>query len=158
MKKPPTLRSPADPAFSYKTYPFYLLSRASGQYNVQMESALKARGLDQGQWRILLVLMEHDSIGVARLAEKVVFKLSTTTRIIQRLEKAGFISSIQSAQDARIKNVSITPAGKAAVEASRAAAAAVFNQAFEGLDARTVEAFCKALEHIDAALLGGAAS
>lgn len=155
MIKSPNLRSPADPDFSYKDYPFYLLSRASRQYNVQMESALKARGLDQGQWRILLVLMEHESIGVARLAEKVVFKLSTTTRIVQRLEKAGLISCAQSAQDARIKNVSITPAGRKAVEDSRAAAATVFNQAFDTLDAKTAETFCAVLEHIDASLLSG---
>lgn len=153
MTKPPHLRSPADPGFSYQDYPFYLLSRASGQYNAQMERALKALGLDQGQWRILLVLMEHDSLGVARLSEKVVFKLSTTTRIVQRLERAGLVSSETSEVDARIKNVSITQAGKALVDDTRTVASNVFAQAFQGLDAETVEAFSTVLQHIDANLL-----
>lgn len=147
------LRSPADPDFSYQDYPFYLLSRASSQYNARMEQALKSIGLDQSGWRILLVLMEHDSIGVARLSEKVVTKLSTTTRIIQRLEGKGFVSSVQSQSDARIKNVSITQAGQDKVNESRGVAASVFAQAFSGLDAQEIETFCKVLQQIDTALL-----
>lgn len=156
MKRQPHLRSPADPGFSYKDYPFYLLSRASGQYNAQMGQALKSLGLDQGEWRILLVLMEHESIGVARLAERIVTNLSTTTRIIQRLERAQHVASEQSGSDARIKNVWITDTGRALVDDSRIVAANIFVQAFEGVDAKSMETFSAVLKQIDANLLPGA--
>jgi hypothetical protein len=38
---------PASEDFSYRTYPFHLLSLASGRYNAAMERALRAVGMDQ---------------------------------------------------------------------------------------------------------------
>ena len=143
---------PTDPAFRFADYPFYLLSRASGRYNAEMEKALKSLGLDQGRWRVLIVLCEVDQLGTAQIADTIVYKLSTTTRIVQRLQHAGLVSSRPSSSDARVTSVSITPAGRALVDRSRVIARNVYRAAFADVPDRAVDALCEVLRAIDANL------
>ena len=143
---------PTDPAFRFADYPFYLLSRASGRYNAEMEKALKSLGLDQGRWRVLIVLCEADSLGIAQIADTIVYKLSTTTRIVQRLQQAGLVTSRPSASDARVTAVSITPTGRGLVDRSRTIARNVFRTAFADVPDRAVDSFCDVLRAIDANL------
>ncbi|MEM1019910.1 MAG: MarR family transcriptional regulator [Pseudomonadota bacterium] len=143
------LSGPVSPDFDYAAYPFYLLSRAAGRYNAAMEAALRPFGLDQARWRILIVLVQHDQLGTQDIARKVVYKLSTTTRVIQRLEGAGLVKTLQSSKDGRITNVHITEAGRALVDKTRDAANTVFKAAFEGVPAKDIDVMCAQLKNID---------
>lgn len=143
---------PDAPGFDYQSYPFYLLSRASGRYNAAMEDALKPIGLDQARWRILLVLTQHDTLGTQEIAKSVVYKLSTTTRMVQRLERDGYVTTRQSDKDGRIRNVAITAAGQTIVDQSRPLAQRVYDAAFEGLAQADVHAFKQVLKAIDETL------
>lgn len=152
MIKHDNTRGPTAPGFDYQSYPFYLLSRASGRYNAAMEAALKPLDLDQARWRILLVLAQHDALGTQEIANKVVYKLSTTTRMVQRLERDGFVSTQQSQADGRIRNVTITPNGQTIVDKSRPLAQSVFETAFQGVSPADMAAFTKVLAAIDTQL------
>lgn len=149
MTDTPKRRAPDAPDFDYQTYPFYLLSRASGRYNAAMEAALKPLDLDQARWRILLVLAQHEWLGTQEIARKVIYKLSTTTRMVQRLERDGFVTTEQSEADGRIRNVAITATGQRLVDKSRPLAATVFQTAFEGTQGQDMEAFCNTLARVD---------
>ncbi|MEM7568472.1 MAG: MarR family transcriptional regulator [Pseudomonadota bacterium] len=149
---PTTALGPSDSDFDYQTYPFYLLSRASGRYNAAMEAALKPLDLDQARWRILLVLAQHEALGTQEIARKVVYKLSTTTRMVQRLERDGYVITRQSDADGRIRNVAITEAGHRVVDQSRPLAQSFYAAAFDGISNTELQAFSKVLAAIDTKL------
>ena len=147
--KADVLLDPAEPGFDYRRYPFYLLARAAGRYNRRMEASLKALGLDQGSWRVLIVLCEHEALGVAQIAEIVVYKLSTTTRIVQRLLRAGLVTCEPSRTDGRVTTVTITEEGRVLVDRSRPTARDVFGAALDGVSREDVETLCTVLAAID---------
>lgn len=152
MNKHAKTLGPVTPGFDYQSYPFYLLSRASGRYNAAMEAALKPLDLDQARWRILLVLTQHEALGTQEIANKVVYKLSTTTRMVQRLERDGFVTTQQSQADGRIRNVRITAQGRSIVDKSRPLAQGVYEVAFEGITAADIATFTQVLKTIDDSL------
>lgn len=126
-------RDPASPRFTYRTYPFHLLSLASGRYNAAMERALKPLGLDQARWRALVVLAEDGPMSISAIAEAAVYKASTLSRIVDRLQRAGLVSVTMRASDNRVADVELTAAGRALYEQSRDAASRVFRRASEQL-------------------------
>lgn len=69
--------------------------------------------LDQGQMDTLDLLAQQDSWRMSELAEHLRVEPSTATRAVQRLEKDGLATRQSSAEDGRVVEVSITPAGRA---------------------------------------------
>ncbi len=131
-----TEQPPADPAaadFSYRAYPFYLLSRASGRYNHAMERALKPLGLDQARWRVLVILAADGTLSIGDIAEAAVYKASTLSRIISRMQAGGHLSVAPRASDNRVVEVSLTPAGRDLYARSMIAASRVYRRACEAL-------------------------
>ncbi|MEN9821624.1 MAG: hypothetical protein RLZ04_50 [Actinomycetota bacterium] len=72
-----------------------------------------ADALDQGQMDTLDLLAQQDSWRMSALAEHLRVEPSTATRAVQRLEKDGLATRQSSAEDGRVVEVSITPAGRA---------------------------------------------
>ena len=135
---------PLSPDFTYHSYPFYLLSRTSGRYNRAMERALKPLGLDQACWRVLVVLADDGVLSISEIAEAAVYKASTLSRIIGRMQAAGHLAVAPRASDNRVVDVSLTPAGRALYERSMAAASRVYRRACEALS----EAEFEQLSHL----------
>lgn len=143
---------PADEAFSFRDYPFFRLTRTVSRYNQEMERALGTVGLDQATWRVLTILAETDKASVSELADLAVHTLSTTTRIVQRLEKEKLVRAVTRRSDQRVTDVSITRAGRTRLGEAAPLASLVFRQAFEGLDAAHTQAMMRALDLIHANL------
>ncbi|WP_158915588.1 MarR family winged helix-turn-helix transcriptional regulator [Caulobacter sp. S45] len=125
---------PVSPAFTYHTYPFYLLSRTSGCYNRAMERALKPLGLDQARWRVLVILAEDGPLSIGDIAEAAVYKASTLSRIIGRMQAAGHLDVAPRASDNRVVEVSLSPAGRELYARSMSAASRVYRRACEVLN------------------------
>jgi DNA-binding MarR family transcriptional regulator len=120
---------PLAPDFTYRTYLFYLLSRASARYNAAMERALKPLGLDQARWRVLVVLAEDGPLSIGAIAEAAVYKASTLSRIIGRMQKEGLVDVVPRPSDNRVAEVSLTADGRALHERARAASSRIFHRA-----------------------------
>ena len=121
---------PSDPSFELAHSPFFWLSRVSGRYVLDMEAVLKRIGMDVPHWRVLMILHEQDPASVSMLSELAVIKLSTMTRIVQRMQAEGLVACNRRATDARVTEVRLTPVGAAAVEQVRGPASRIFHQAF----------------------------
>src|SRR5215475_9992696 len=78
---------PACPGFQLVDSPLYLLVRTVGIYSLEMERALRASGMDLMSWRALMIVDEASPSSVSEIAERSVTRLSTMTRVVQRLEK-----------------------------------------------------------------------
>jgi DNA-binding MarR family transcriptional regulator len=130
------LGDPGTADFQVERYPFYLLNRTVGRYNTLIEARLRTIGLDVPYWRVLMILGETMPLGVNRIAEAAVINLSTMMRIIQRMEKAGLVTSAASAGDARVTEVSLTPAGEEKLAAARATTAPIYASVIAGFSER----------------------
>lgn len=81
-------------------------------------SAFEAHvGLPMTRWRILLAVSNGGSVSQKFLVEKLQLDPGALTRQIKSLEIAGWVSRSVEVRDNRITNVTLTPAGRAVVEA-----------------------------------------
>jgi DNA-binding MarR family transcriptional regulator len=134
------LRSdPASPRFRIADYPFYLLNRIAGRYAIDMSDALKAIGMDLPTWRALMILHERSPRSVSEIAVQAVVRLSTMTRVVRRLERAGLVRLATRSSDARVTEVQITTRGEEALRRVREVAGRVYARAFADFPPREIE-------------------
>lgn len=98
--------------FEFLDWPFYWLARADRLYLSAMERALAPIGLDIPRWRVLMVLHSKKEASVSEISDHSIVKLSTMTKIIQRMCTDGLVECAPSETDRRVTMVSITPKGE----------------------------------------------
>jgi DNA-binding MarR family transcriptional regulator len=130
---------PASARFQIEDWPFYLIARTAGRYAIDMENALRRLELDLASWRALMLVHERNPSSVSEIAERAVTRLSTMTRVIQRLQKRRLVSLARRTGDARVTEVNITEAGERMVAEVRAIASHIYSVAFRDLDAADIE-------------------
>ena len=78
-------------------------------------------GLDAGDVGVLAVVDTNPGVTQNDLAASLVLKKSAVTRVVQRLEKRGFLSRRRSTSDRRANRLTLTPEGAQLAGAVRAA-------------------------------------
>lgn len=124
---------PAEPPFHRAEWPFYWIARVTGRYFQRMETALEAIGIDVPSYRVLMTLYEDHHVSVSAIAEACVIKLSTATRIVQRMTADGLVTTRPRTGDRRVTEVSLTPQGEALRHEARAIADAMLAKGFDGV-------------------------
>jgi DNA-binding MarR family transcriptional regulator len=122
-------------------------------YTRSLDRALKPRGLDQPQWRVLMILREHDAAPMGTIAELAVMQLPTVVKLIQRMTRAGLVAVAPRERDRRIVEVRLTAEGRGALAHVRRAASVVYRRALAGLPAGEVDRVLAALARTEANLL-----
>ena len=113
--------------------PLYLIVRTAGRYAQELENALHASGMDLLSWRALMIVDEASPSSVSEIAERSVTRLSTMTRVVQRLETRRLVRLAKRRSDQRVTEVHLTPRGKRCVENERATAGAIYRRATRDL-------------------------
>ena len=134
-----TRGDPAHSQFRIVDWPFYLLARTARRYEMDMEHALQRIDMDVPSWRAIMWLHERNPSSVSEIAEHAVIRLSTMTRVVQRLDKRGLVTVARRAADARVTDVHITANGEQVVKQLRAVASRVYQAAFKDFDAADIE-------------------
>jgi DNA-binding MarR family transcriptional regulator len=70
-------------------------------------------GLTYPQYLVLHALWEADGRTIGGVAERLALEPSTITPLVKRLEQAGFVQRVRSADDERLVRVNLTPKGAA---------------------------------------------
>ena len=143
-----TRGDPAHPQFRIVDWPFYLIARTARRYEMDMEQALQRIDMDVPSWRAIMLLHEHSPSSVSEIAEHAVIRLSTMTRVVQRLEKRGLVTLARRAADARVTDVHITSSGEQVVEQLRAVASRIYQAAFKDFDAADIETLNSLLRRV----------
>ncbi|SNS41767.1 DNA-binding transcriptional regulator, MarR family [Sphingomonas laterariae] len=130
------LGDPGTGAFQLDKYPFYLLNRAVSRYNGLIDSRLRTIGLEVPAWRVLMILGEGSPRSIGRIADAAVINLSTMMRIIERMGKAGLVTTAPNAEDARVTDVFLAPAGEEMLAQARTITAPVYAELIRGFSAR----------------------
>jgi DNA-binding MarR family transcriptional regulator len=86
-------------------YLSYLLARASLVVSSQFHRRVEENGLTVPVWRVLATLSGDDGLSVSRLAEIVLEKQPTVTKIIDRMEAEGFVKRREDDDDRRLKTM-----------------------------------------------------
>ncbi|MCA2011242.1 MarR family transcriptional regulator [Cereibacter sphaeroides] len=87
--------------------------------------------LESGDIGVLAVVASNPGVTQNDLAASLVLKKSAVTRVVQRLEKRGFLTRRRSPQDRRANLLTLTETGEAVSARLRAATQAKHDQWFE---------------------------
>jgi DNA-binding MarR family transcriptional regulator len=139
---------PSEPDFRLEASPFYWLTRISGRYLMDMSDRLRGIGMDVPRWRVLMILAEHEPASISTLSAEAVINMSTMTKIVQRMEVDGLVTSSPRYTDARVTEVQLTDTGRAALPGIRELAGQVFRHGFDALDGEAIDELVKTLKII----------
>ena len=91
-------------------FPLYAASRnVIGLYTPYLNEL----GLTYTQYLVFLVLWEKDGITVSEICEKLLLDSGTVSPLLKKLQQAGYIEKVRSAEDDRVVVISLTEDGKA---------------------------------------------
>lgn len=90
-----------------------LLAQVSRLHYHRSHELLEAIGLYRGQPPLLRALREQEGLTHSEVAERLRVTPATITRMLQRMEKAGFITRRPDPADQRVSRVYLTDAGRA---------------------------------------------
>ena len=90
----------------------FLLAQVSRLHRQRAHELLDKLGLYRGQPPVLFALWEQDGLTHRELAEQLEITPATMTRMIQRMEKAGFVQRQSDASDQRVSRVYLTDTGR----------------------------------------------
>jgi DNA-binding MarR family transcriptional regulator len=91
----------------------FLLAQICRLHHVRAHTHLEALGLYHGQPPMLRALWEQEGMTHTELAARLHVQPSTMTKMVQRMEKAGFVERRSDPDDQRVSRVYLTDAGRA---------------------------------------------
>jgi len=91
----------------------FLLAQICRLHHARAHTLLEALGLYRGQPPMLHALWEKEGLTHGELATRLHIQPSTVTKMIQRMERAGFVECRPDPDDQRVSRVYLTDAGRA---------------------------------------------
>ena len=134
--------------FNLEDFPFYWISQVHARYVLNVDHVLKKYGVDHSRRRLLIALESKPNASVSDLADMIVSKMSTTTKIVYRLKDEGLVDTYSCEDDARITRVILTEKGHLMAQKINDLTNVVLEQSFEGLTPLQIEKTMESLKHI----------
>ncbi len=97
-------------------YLAYLLARTSHLISSEFHAVVAANGLSLMEWRVMASLSGKVSLSINELASIVLAKQPTVTKLVGRMQDAGWVKRCDAAHDKRQSLVSLTTAGRRKVQ------------------------------------------
>lgn len=97
-------------------YLAYLLARASHLISSEFHAVVEANGLSLMAWRVMASLSGKDALSVGELADIVLAKQPTVTKLVGRMEASGWVKRWDAPHDKRQSLVRLTAAGQRKVK------------------------------------------
>ena len=111
----------------------FLLAQVCHLHHSRAHALLEAIGLYRGQPPVLRALWEQEGLTHTELAERMHVTPATITKMLQRMEKAGFVVCKPDAEDQRVSRVYPTEAGRTIRRQVQAIWQAMEMETFDGL-------------------------
>ena len=90
----------------------YLLGQANHALYKDFDSHVRAAGLSMIEWRVLATLHDSPPLTVSQLAQEVLCKQPTVTKLVQRMADQDWLELLADAMDQRRTLVTVSPAGR----------------------------------------------
>ena len=117
------------------------IARASDLKHRRLHELLDELGLYPGQTFVLYALWDRDGLTQSELTDRLNRSPSTITKMVQRMEKAGFVVRRSDQSDERISRVFLTGAGRDIRPVVEEVWARLDRQIFAGFSAQELSSF-----------------
>lgn len=131
----------------------YRLADNSRQLRRLFDERVRGLGITGPQARLLLSLERHPNENQAFYAERLEIEPITLTRIVDRLEDAGWVERQADPADRRARILHLTEKSRGIVARLRDSAELMFEEVLDGLAPAEREVFAAMLERIAANLI-----
>lgn len=111
----------------------FLLHDASRLLRRNFEKTAERHGMSSSQWRLLVRVFKEEGINQARLADVLEIEPISVSRLIDRMEIAGWIERRTDPSDRRVRNIVLTERSRQIFGEMRGLAGQVFEKALTGL-------------------------
>jgi DNA-binding MarR family transcriptional regulator len=112
----------------------FLLAQVGRLQHRRAHDLLETLGLYHGQPRLLRVLWEEEGQTQSQLADRLHVRPATITRMVQRMEEAGFVERRRDERDQRLVRVYLTEVGREVQENVRRVWEQMERDVLEGFD------------------------
>ncbi|MFO1082534.1 MAG: MarR family transcriptional regulator [Reyranellaceae bacterium] len=109
---PAEARSGDAPAFALDQHLFFWLTQLLDRRDRALAAALRPEGLRAPEWRVLATLHDRQRLSMSALAELTSIERTTLSRVVERMVRAGWVTRLSDASDARITRLAATAAGE----------------------------------------------
>jgi DNA-binding MarR family transcriptional regulator len=129
---------------------YLALVRAQDRLAGQAAALLKGRGLTTATYNVLRILRGAGDGGLAcgAIGERLIHRVPDVTRLLDRMERDGWVRRGRSCDDRRVVCTRITPAGRKAVDALDGPMLELHAEQFADLTVREIEALEATLERL----------
>jgi len=131
----------------------FLLAQVCHLHYTRAHALLEAIGLYRGQPPVLRALWEQEGQTHTELARRLRVAPATVTRMIQRMEKAGFVVRRADPNDQRVSRVYLTEAGRTVRADVQAVWQTMDDETFAGFNAAERDQLRQLLTRVRANLL-----
>ncbi len=111
----------------------FLLAQVCHLHYSRVRTLAEAIGLHRGQPPVLQALWDQEGLTHTNLAQRLRVTPATITKMLQRMEAAGFVVSRPDAEDQRVSRVYLTEAGRAIETKVETVRQAMDRETFDGL-------------------------
>lgn len=118
----------------------------------QLDAAMTESGLSYSKYKILYLLETRGPSRLTEIAEHFAFAPRSITEAVDNLERDGLAAREPDPTDRRAKLVTITPAGQAAIDATKKVKAKVIQQIFGKLTEAQRKEFSALLDTLSGAI------
>jgi DNA-binding MarR family transcriptional regulator len=126
----------------------YLMNRVISRWNANLADELKSLDITTAKMRALAILSITPSATINELSVYAVTEQSTMSRTLDSLEEQGYIRRQPRSEDMRIRDVTITPEGRASFEKLWPTMYDLLLQMFDGIDDEEYRIFINVLHRI----------
>ncbi|MFW2351434.1 MarR family winged helix-turn-helix transcriptional regulator [Qipengyuania sp.] len=130
----------------------YLLSDSGRLLRKTFDERVRSLGLTAVQARLLMSLVKFPDNNQAFYAERIEVEPITLTRIVDRMEEAGWVERVFDPNDRRARLLHLTDKSREIVEPLRVIVAALVEDMAEGLTAQEQDMLARLLEKVSANL------
>ena len=111
----------------------FLLHDAGRLMRKRFEHHSSRYGLSSAQWRLLVRVFKEEGVAQARLSELLEIEPISVSRLIDRMQGAGWIERRTEVSDRRVRAIYLTERSRKVFDEMRSVADEVFEQAQTGL-------------------------
>ena len=123
----------------------FLLHDVSRLMRQELNRRAAPIGLTQAQWQVLAYLSQHEGVSQAIVAKYFAIQPITLTRVVDKLEKSGWVERHRNPNDRRAVELYLTKASDDILELMWDVAAETRALAMQGLSAKARDEFVRAL-------------
>jgi DNA-binding MarR family transcriptional regulator len=111
----------------------FLIHDAARLMRKRFEARASNLGLSAAQWRLMVRVTKEEGVAQARLAELLEIEPISVSRLIDRMEEAGWIERRADASDRRVRMIFPTPKARQAYAQVKSLAGEVYEEALAGI-------------------------